>query len=294
MEADGMLALIPNTMRATSIPPAVLPFPSGEKPSLQSWEVAEVSSSALPLPKPKEEAGALPSLPSLFPTVSWGWGNSRALQHCSHISGAALQDMMTAAEPSSQALQLDETRPGERGRGENPLCAYCWFCTLRLQMIQSLRHARKSSEQSQTRFPQFLTYLLWDCIRSHHNPSPADCGGGRGWQEVVISCEVSDTESSQPHMPEAEEEGSPHSERGSTQQSEHSPASLESQGVIQPPVKAGYCRSLVERDCSPIPPFSPVLIPFMVPSALPAANYPRLPPLPLPCPPSQSPPILPA
>lgn len=199
--ADRMLALIPITMRATSIPLAVLPFPSGEKPSLQSSEVAEVSSSALPLPKTKEEARALSlislcrSVPSLFPTVSWGWGNSRALQHCPYLSGAALQDVMTAAEPFSQALQLDETQPGERGRGENPLCAYCWFCTLRLHMIQSLKHARKSCEQSQTWFPQFLA-PLWDCTRFHHNPFPADCGGGRGWQEVVISCEMNDTKSS--------------------------------------------------------------------------------------------------
>lgn len=48
----------------------------------------------------------------------------------------------------------------------------------------------------------------------------------------------------------------------------------------------------MEWECSPIPLFSPILIPSTLPSALPAANYPRLPPLPLPCPPSQSPPIL--
>lgn len=35
----------------------------------------------------------------------------------------AFQDTMTAYELFSQALQLAETWLGERGRGENPLCA---------------------------------------------------------------------------------------------------------------------------------------------------------------------------
>lgn len=37
----------------------------------------------------------------------------------------AFQGTMTVEELFSQALQLDEARPGKRGRGENPLCAYC-------------------------------------------------------------------------------------------------------------------------------------------------------------------------
>lgn len=37
----------------------------------------------------------------------------------------AFQDMMTAHQPFPQALQLNETWPGERGRGENLL----WDCS---------------------------------------------------------------------------------------------------------------------------------------------------------------------
>lgn len=40
--------------------PPSSPSPRGEKPNIESWELAEVSSSALPLPKPKEEEAALP------------------------------------------------------------------------------------------------------------------------------------------------------------------------------------------------------------------------------------------
>lgn len=54
---------------------------------------------------------------------------------------------------------------GERKRGKSPLCLLLVF-----QIIQSLSHARKSSEQCHTWFPQFLA-PQWDCTRSHHSPS---------------------------------------------------------------------------------------------------------------------------
>lgn len=99
---------------------------------------------------------------------------------------------MTAAEPCFQALQLDETVWGERKRGKSPLCLLLVLYN-ETPNDSKLKASRKSSEQSHTRFPQFLA-PLWDCTRSHHNSSPADSGGGRGWQ--VISCDMGDTESS--------------------------------------------------------------------------------------------------
>ena len=131
-ETHGSRSLAQRRTISETLPSHPLPShsPRGEKPSLEAWEPAEFSSSALPLPKPKEEEAALPLTSTCRSLGSPVWvGEMAELAEAALPTPSSLepafQDVMTADEPFSQALQLHETWPRERGRGENPLCACC-------------------------------------------------------------------------------------------------------------------------------------------------------------------------